>query len=88
MNNGRKIIFLHDHWGTSTPLKYELYDLYSLAKSKKCSLQKLLWVYLVKGQMIFENKMFHPSQYLIPRTVRLSDILNSTQLTDGDDVIS
>ena len=78
VNNDSKILFWYDHWGTNTPLKYDLSALYSLANNKKCCLQKMLWVYLVKGQVYFEDHMFNSTP--IPRSgaVRLYELLNST----------
>ena len=65
VKNGNNILFSHEHWGINTPLKYYLGDLYSLAKNKKCSLQKILWIYLVKRQVYLDTYMFHSSQVLV-----------------------
>ena len=48
----------------------------------------MIWVYLVKGLVYFENHMFHSSQLPGSGATRLYEILNSIQLSDGDDVVS
>ena len=50
VNNGRKILFWYDHWRSNCPLKYVFPDLDSVAKNRKCTLQKLVGIYLVKGK--------------------------------------
>ena len=74
--------------GTDTPLKYYLGDLYSLAKNKKCSLQKMLSIYQVKGQIYLDTHMFHPSQGLTTTFDRFYDRLNQINLSEGEDVVS
>ena len=87
MNNGRKILFWHDHWGSNCPLKYVFPDLYSVAKNGKCTLQKLVGIYLVNGKTYFEHHFFNFRPISGSEVARFYGLLNSVQFNESDDEV-
>ena len=86
-NNGKKILFWENKWSVNTSLKFIFFDLYSLAKNKKISLDKIVLTFLNRGQEAFNNRMFDSTQYLNSHFQQQYGFLNSISLSDEEDSI-